>query len=161
MSCPWRNSLFLIQRKSITDHAKAGNVGAEHWLRFIDEEETCRVEIELTVDPVLTTLQKIGALLLRCMCGLFECPAVLSQPDIKTAAANGNSPLLASRRTISLSVTSFASSIMPKIIAESSGHIPSDQITSRSKGIRIPAATKSSKRSRVQWTCSNFRLCQL
>ncbi len=38
---------------------------------FIDEDETCRIEVELTVEPVLTTLQKIGAFLRQCMCGLF------------------------------------------------------------------------------------------
>lgn len=38
---------------------------------FVDEDEPCRIEIELTVEPVLTTLPKITAFLLQCMCSLF------------------------------------------------------------------------------------------
>lgn len=42
---------------------------------------------------VATTLQKVGALLLHVR-SFFESPAVLSQPDVKRAAADGYGSLL-------------------------------------------------------------------
>lgn len=77
-------------------------------------DKTCRIEVELTVEPVLTTLQKIGAFLLQCMCGLF----LNVQPRFRSQTSSPLRPMetarsSASRRTISLSVTSFASSIIP------------------------------------------------
>ncbi|MBB4244357.1 hypothetical protein GGD54_005124 [Rhizobium tropici] len=72
-----------------------------------------RIEIELAVEPVAPTLQKVGALLLQCMCGLFlnVQPRFRSQTSsprpMETAFCSAN------RRTISFSVMSFSSSIMP------------------------------------------------
>ncbi len=81
---------------------------------FIDKDETCRIEIKLSLEPVPTTLHKVGALLLQCMCGLF----LNVQPRFRSQTSSPLRPMetarsSASRRTISLSVTSFASSIIP------------------------------------------------
>jgi len=81
---------------------------------FIDEDEARRIEIELAVEPVAATLQKVGTLLLQCMCGLF----LNVQSRFRSQTSSPLPPMdtalsAASRRTISLSVMSFASSIMP------------------------------------------------
>lgn len=92
--------------------AKPGHLRAQ--ASFIDEDESRWIEVELAIEPVATTLQEVGALLLQCMCGLFlnVQPRVRSQTSgalrpIETALPSRN------RRTISLRVMSFASSIMP------------------------------------------------
>lgn len=64
---------------------------------FIDKDETRRIEIELAVKPVLATIQKVGTLLLQCMCGLFlkvqprfrsQTSSVLRPIDTALSAAN-------------------------------------------------------------------------
>lgn len=49
--------------------ANTGHFGAQAGL--IDEDKPVGIEIELTIEPVPTALQEIGAFLLQCMCGLF------------------------------------------------------------------------------------------
>lgn len=49
--------------------AQTGHLGGQACL--IDEDEAFRVEIGLSLEPVLAPLQDIGAILLQCMGGLF------------------------------------------------------------------------------------------
>ena len=107
---------------------------------FIDADEACRIDIELAVEPVLATLQKIGALLLQCMCGLF----LNVQPRLRSQTSSALRPMetalySCNRRAISLRVMSFASSIMPTMMsswaskarANASALFPKRQPTSR------------------------------
>jgi hypothetical protein len=94
--------------------AKPGHLRAQAC--FINEDEARRIEIELAVEPVLATLQEIGTLLLQCMCGLF----LKVQPRFRSQTSSALRPIdtalsSCNRWTISLSVMSFASSIMPKM----------------------------------------------
>lgn len=82
---------------------------------LIDEDELRRIEIELTVEPVPASLQDVGAILLQYMCGLF----LNVQPWPRSQSLKVLRPMCtersASRRsTISFSVMSLRSSIMPK-----------------------------------------------
>lgn len=47
---------------------------------LIDEHELRRIEIELAIEPVPAPLQDVRAILLQCVRGLFECPAVAAKP---------------------------------------------------------------------------------
>jgi hypothetical protein len=81
---------------------------------FINEDEPRWIEIELAVEPVLATLQEVWTLLLQCMCGLF----LNVQPRFRSQTSSALRPIdtdfcSRNRRTISLSVMSFSSSIMP------------------------------------------------
>jgi len=84
--------------------------------RFINEDEARRIDIELSGEPVAATLQKVGALLLQCRCGLF----LNVQARLRSQTSSAPQPMetaLSSRnrRTISLRAMSFASSIIPTL----------------------------------------------
>jgi hypothetical protein len=79
---------------------------------LIDEDELCRIEIELAVEPGAAALQDVGAILLQCMCGLF----LYVQPRLRSQALNALRLIRTdcpskSRTTISFSVMSLRSSI--------------------------------------------------
>lgn len=90
------------------------HLGAQAGL--IDEHKTGRIEIDLTVEPVAAALQQVGTFLLKRMCGLF----LKVQPRLRSQTSRALRPMetdfsSANRRTISFSVISFSSSIMPTI----------------------------------------------
>lgn len=57
---------------------------------LIDDGEARWIGIKLAVEPVLATPQEVGALLLQCICILFENPTAPSQSDIESAGTNGH-----------------------------------------------------------------------
>lgn len=40
-------------------------------LGFVDENQSCRIEVELAIEPRFALLQDIGTILLSCVAGLF------------------------------------------------------------------------------------------
>lgn len=55
---------------------------------FIDEDKQRWIEIELAVDPVLTTFREVRRSYFSTCAVFFESPAALSQPNVKRAAAD-------------------------------------------------------------------------
>lgn len=49
--------------------SQAGHLGGE--ARFVDKDQLCWIKVQLTIEPVLSSLQDVWAILLQRMGGLF------------------------------------------------------------------------------------------